>query len=307
MKAIISSISLMFLSVVIYGQTGIYHPISTSGAIWREYFGGYEVNCTDYQISITGDTIIGDKQYQKLQRFGVIYMFVYPGNCLNYFSSVYNEYAGAFRNDSVGKKVFYFPQGGTSEVLLYDFNLNLNDKLPETYYYQYVMDTSFISQIDSVLIGNEYHKRFGVSNSYSINYVYLVEGIGSSFGLLSSLDVPFEFGSTLLCFKQNDVAVYPEQGFDCVLVTGINDSPENISGFTISPNPISSEVGVINMPKLAQPAELVIGDIIGNEVLRIRNVEHGTVINTGRLNPGIYFYKVILGNRVYFTGKLQII
>lgn len=307
MKAIISSISLMFLSVVIYGQTSIYHPIPTSGAIWREYFGGYEVNCTDYQISITGDTIIGDKQYQKLQRFGVIYMAVPPGNCLNYFSSVYNLYAGAFRNDSIGKKVFYFPEGGTSEVLLYDFNLNLNDKLPETYYYHYFMDTSFISQIDSVLIGNEYHKRFGVSNSYNTNYVYLVEGIGSSFGLLSSLDAPFEFGSMLMCFKQNGITVYPEQGYDCVLVTEINDSPENIPDFTISPNPISSGVGVASMPKLAKPAELVISDIIGNEVLRIRNVEQGTVINTGQLSSGIYFYKVIIGNRVYFTGKLQII
>lgn len=278
---------MILLSAYLYAQSDIYHPIPTSGAIWREYFGGYEVNCTDHQITISGDTLIEGKTYQKLQKFGVIYMGVAGNNCLGPVGSIFNNYVGAFRNDIIEKKVYYVPEGSSSEIVLYDFNLVLNEPLPETYLYHYFSsDTSFISKIDSILIGNEYHKRFGVSNSIQTEYVYLIEGIGSSFGLLSELHAPFEFGSQLICYKQDDVTVYPDQSYECILVTGIDDPVQKPAEFSVSPNPITSGIGVISMPGLSQSADLILYDIIGNEVLKLNNIRQGSILNTGGLNQG---------------------
>jgi hypothetical protein len=307
MKAILFSLWMFLLSSILYAQSGIYHPMPGSGAIWREYFGGYEVNCRDYQTTITGDTLIGDKTYQKLQQFGVNIMNV-SGNCLSHFWSVYNVYIGAYRNDSIEKKVFFIPTGSTTEELLYDFNLELNDKLPETYSYRYSFsDTSYISLVDSVLIGNEYHKRYGVSNSIQTDYVYLIEGIGSSFGLLSELHAPFEFGSMLLCYKQDYVTVYPDPGYDCVLVTGLDEHPRVINYFSISPNPIVSGIGVVNIPPRIPASELIINDVVGNEITRIRNVEQGTIIHTENLGSGVYLYRVMTGKQIYHAGKLMVL
>jgi len=306
MKAILAAVCMILSSAYLYAQSDTYHPMPTSGAIWREYFGGYEVNCRDYQTTITGDTIIWDKTYQKLQQFGVNIMNV-SGNCLSHFWNVYNVYIGAYRNDIPGKKVFFIPPGNISEELLYDFNLELNDKLPESFSYLYSFsDTSYISQVDSILIGDEYHKRYGVSNSIQLNYVYLIEGIGSSFGLLSELHAPFEFVSMLLCFKQDDVTVYPDQSYECILVTGIDDPVQSAAAFSVSPNPITSGIGVISMPRLSQSTDFSLCDVVGNEVLKINNVEQGTILNAGKLTQGIYLYRVSAGKQVFFTGKLII-
>jgi hypothetical protein len=306
MKNIIISFGILLFSMLVFGQSSTYYPIPSAGAIWREYFGGYEVNCRDYQISITGDTLIGDNTYHKLQEFGVIYMGVPGNNCLGPVGSIFNNYIGAFRNDVLGKKVYFVPEGAAMEVLLYDFNLSLNDKLPETYLYNYNQDTSYISQVDSVLIGNEYHSRYQLSTGSQIGYVYLIEGIGSSYGLLAWLYPPFEFGSELLCFKQDSVTVYPDQSYECELVTGMSDPIQENVKFSISPNPVVSGIGVVNMPGLLQYSTLVLLDLPGKEVLRVENIEPGSILHTDHLSQGIYFYRVLSGNKVLFTGKLLI-
>lgn len=179
MKNKLLTLILIFCQIAVFGQSNIYHPIPESNAMWREYFGGYQVNCADYQLSISGDTLINGINYHKLNYFGVVHYTDITGNCLSGFHGPYSYDEGAFRNDSLNKKVYYW-NAVDGEQLLYDFNLNLNDKLPQTYGYRYYGggDTAFVSSVDSVLVNGEYHKRFGISNSFEQNYVYLIEGIG---------------------------------------------------------------------------------------------------------------------------------
>lgn len=307
MRAILVSLYLFIVSAVLYAQSGTYHPLPGSGAIWREYFGGYQVNCTDYQLSIIGDTLIGDKIYQKLKKFGVSYFADPMGNCIFPVPVPYTYYPGAFRNDSFDRKVYFLPDGQSSEILLYDFNLQLNDKLPETYGYSYAnSDTAYISRIDSVMVGNEYHRRYGVSTSILFEYMYLVEGIGSSYGLLSALYPPFEFGSNLLCFMHDSITVYPDPGYDCVLVTGIDYHTQAGSRFSISPNPVISGVGIVNMPQDIPFSDLIIYDIVGNEVLRINNIGQGTIIHAENLKGGVYLYRLIACKQTQAAGKLLV-
>jgi hypothetical protein len=309
MRAILISLLFIMVSAILFAQSGVYHPIPVSGAIWREYFGGYQVNCTDYQLSITGDTLIEDKVYHKLQQFGVTYFSDPMGNCIFPAPIPYTYYPGAFRNDSIDRKVYFFSDGQLSEKLLYDFNLHLNDKLPETYRYQYGMnsDTAYISRIDSVMIGNEYHQRYAISIGSLLEYMYLIEGIGSSYGLLSELNPPFEFGSNLLCFMQDSITVYPDPGYDCVLVTGADDHPQVVRRFSISPNPIISGIGVVNMLPDMTLSELFFYDVVGKEVLRINDIKQGSVIHAENLHGGLYFYFLINDNQVFATGKLLVV
>jgi hypothetical protein len=308
MKSILIPIFLLIISGVLYGQADSYHPMPASGAIWREYFGGYQVNCTDYQIYISGDTVISGNSYQKLQQFGVVYFADPLGNCLSYFNGTYSYYMGAYRNDSANRKVYFVPEGHASEELLYDFNLKLNDKLPETYLYPYPsgFDTSFVSGIDSVLVGTEFHKRYVISTSYFNDYVILIEGIGSSFGLLSGLFPPFEFGSNLLCMKQDGVTVFPDSSYECMLVTGTKDFVQTRERISIVPNPVTHQRATVLLPHEFSDCTLELYDIAGKEVARMENIRQGALFTSETLSNGIYIYKIFIGGQVVSTGKLVI-
>ena len=57
---------------------------------------------SDYQYQIDGDTVIGTNTYFKLKRSG------FPNFCADPIDNYLNgsEYAGAYRDDTLAKKVF---------------------------------------------------------------------------------------------------------------------------------------------------------------------------------------------------------
>ena len=71
--------------------------------------------------------------------------------------------------------------------------------------------SNYVSSIDSILIGNNYHRRFHLSQmGTSFSHVAIIEGIGSEYGLLFPLMPPFEFFNTLVCVTINSIPVYPD-------------------------------------------------------------------------------------------------
>lgn len=238
MKAII----ILFLSVsfTLTCKAQAYKPFPTSGAVWREYQTGYQCDCcSEYQISITGDTIINAMTYHKLVKTGIMYEQTVFGDCTNLFWYNINHYLGSFRNDSLNKRVYFYPAFGISEYLLYDFNLNIGDTT-ETYL-SFGMEPTIVTAIDSVLISNVYHRRLKLNDCISPP-LYIIEGMGSTFGLLSlwiCWEPIFEHISELVCFKQNDQTVYPNMSFNCELISSdnsINENTKNLQVF-VFPNP----------------------------------------------------------------------
>ena len=195
-------------------QSTIYHPFPTSNSIWREQLGTYQCSCKDYQHFISGDTLINGLVYQKIRRSGANLAENIQGFCTSQIVNHFNEYIGAYRNDSLNKKVYMVLADSVNEYLLYDFDLKLWDTLHQTLLCGPGLELYAIS-VDSILIGNEFRRRIGFGPvQFFPNYMngHFIEGIGTECGLMGNmggLSFPFECCTSLLCFKQNNQTLYP--------------------------------------------------------------------------------------------------
>jgi len=74
---------------------------------------------------------------------------------------------------------------------------------------------------------------------------------------------------------------------------------------TIYPNPFTNSLFVtINQASQANICEVRIYNVLGKEVLNSKITQQFTTLETGKLTSGIYFYKVIAGNKTIQSGKL---
>ena len=184
MKKLLLSFSLMGFMFSAGGQTSVYHPFPDSNAVWNITFGGYQSpECSKYSYTMSGDTVVSSLTYHKLIKNRIIYASYATGFC-NWGSVLAipaPSYAGAIRQDSALRKVYYLPPSASADTLLYDYNLVIGDTV-KTYVSMY---TPFpvVTATDSVLVGTVYHKRWAVNSGACIDGK-LIEGVGSGFGLL---------------------------------------------------------------------------------------------------------------------------
>lgn len=161
-------------------QTSVYHPFPDSNACWNVnmsqgmcFMGGF--SSEDYSLTFSGDTIIENQTYQKLVTPYV--QISITGGCTQ---QNFPGYQGAIRQDIINKKVFFVPPAQSSELLLYDFTMETGDTI-KGYLATFNSPPDVVAEIDSVLIGDNYRKRWSINPCYDI---YLIEGVGSTFGLL---------------------------------------------------------------------------------------------------------------------------
>jgi hypothetical protein len=302
MKKLLLTFLIISSSLSSKSQFNIYHPLPAENAIWRETFNGsYTSSCSDYQYIITGDTIIDSLIYHKIQKSGVEYYVDQWGWCTGIIEYYFNYYEGAYRNDSVNKKVYFHKN--SVDTLLYDFNLNVGDTLPTTYT-NWGPD-NYIETIDSILIGSNFHKRFGIASFYEPGYVYvhLIEGIGSTFGLLGIIQVPFEFGSGLLCFIQDGLTLYPDTNYICDLITDLGPELSNYFSIQINPNPFS-KYAKISINGQIDNTEFRLYNIFGIEAYILQNISDGAIIDGSNFPVGVYIFKIIRNNTTLQMGKV---
>lgn len=240
MKTLISITIFLISSAYSYSQ--IYQAFPTSGAMWREYSNGHQcMCCSDYQYTISGDTAINSVVYHKLKKTGVKYFEDNQSYCTQNIQSTINQYSGYFRNDEQNKKIQFISPGDSVESTLYDFNMEIGDTVPPSILNDNGNIYNLVVGIDSVLVDTNYHKQFTISNGGSI--LYYIEGIGSTYGLLSMTGVQFEYTRRLKCYAVNSQPKYPANTSSCPIASGINEfnSDETIQIF---PNPSSGLITV---------------------------------------------------------------
>ncbi len=275
----------------LFAQTNVYHPFPDSNAAWNQgctwLVGIPPVPVTYPQVwSLTGDTIISAVIYKKLHSSGYAY---YLSSCCWY----YNNYEGAIRQDTTQRKVYYVPKTASNEQLLYDFNLNIGDTLPPAY--NNSPNTNYVSSIDSLLVGTSYRKQFhisliGATSSWDSNYVFLIEGIGSTFGLTADLYPPFEGGCGLGCFIENDSIVYTNPLANCDMTIGLSEySNQNIL-ISIYPNPTK---GIFTITS-SEMFKCSVYDVFGREVFPFANqsIRHSTKLDLSSHSKGIYVVRI---------------
>jgi hypothetical protein len=295
------SILLISFSLSANAQTSVYHQFPDSNAVWNVEL-DYYVFCTPftypsithYSYVIGGDTMIGSETYHQL--FVPAYQTSYSGApCYNDTVTAGN-YAGAFREDTAAKKVYYVYPFDNTEQLLYDFTLNVGD----TVHGYLARDCSqmstdqSITDIDSVLIGADYRKRWSLGNIF-----YIIEGIGSTKGLLEPICELIDGPTYILdCFQQNDTVLYPTSSSNCDLVSYTGSLIQHDFSFSLFPNPAHEYFTVTN------GGLLEIYSLYGTKVYAENIRSHMKVIHCN-LNPGIYFVRLQNGNN-NFVQKLII-
>jgi hypothetical protein len=296
-KLLLLSITMLALNFS-YGQTSVYHPFPDTNAIWNVTYSGYQAACAKYSYFLTTDTTVNSFTYKKIYQ----QKSNYPTNpwtsgcdwCCPSPAIIF--YAGALREDIVAKKVYYLPVFASSDTLLYDFNLEVGDTVPLGW--NNWCSALQVGSIDSVLIGTSYRKRWNMADP-NINCVSttssVIEGIGNTFGLLEHFNF-FEQGGNLDCFSQNNQTLYPSYSPNtvCTLVSGVEELPQ--VGFSVSPNPLSSQT-TIQFERKLNNASLSLYNCYGQKVKEINNINDQTIILTrDKLTNGLYYAQLTQEN-----------
>ncbi len=297
----------LFLIPFSPGQELPYQPFPVSDAFWTEFSGGYQCNCcAEYSNILAGDTLVNGQIYHMIRTHGAHYLTSPGGDCTHIFSYLIDYPNGAIREDTLARKLYYLPQGAQTDTLLYDFDLQLGDTLPETYTNSAFSGFKVVSAIDSIAIGTEYHRRFAISTEYAMDYVHLIEGIGSTFGLIAYLDPPFEFGTFLACFSRNGFTVYPDTLSECEIPTGTVALPEPEARVMIYPNPFNENANLLIPPSWIG-ATLEVYSLTGELTMKIQTNSASSGFRRGNLAAGTYMYRLIKEGISLTTGKFQII
>lgn len=307
-KLLLILINFLFCTFV-NAQTSVYHPFPENNAIWNITAQGCcWIDCPsppnpnpiigdyNFSYSFSGDTIINGSTYRKILKTGTAYEHCNFGNFINNWYSIY-EYAGAIRQDTAARKIYFISAANSNECLLYDFSVSVGDTINNC------ECQTTVASIDSVLIGSNYRKRFNLSTSPSIS---IIEGIGSTSGLLEPL-CPFEYFGTLDCFSLNEQTLYPNSATDCILTTSIGYSENSPNRINIFPNPFFSQATLQTNIQLKN-ATLTINNCFGELVLSIKNINGNAVeLSRGDLATGIYYLRLSQNNQTITTAKLVIV
>jgi hypothetical protein len=295
--------SIQIVSILMFCELGLnaqeYHPSPTKNTVWTELFypggGGFDRLFHNFALK-DNDTIILGKHYQKLYHS---------------FDTIFteNKICGALREED--KRIYYYsidslinlrtplstPIPVDTEIILYDFNLQVGDTITEDQFRLRHADALVVAKIDSIPIGTELRKRytFGSLDGYLINTEQWVEGVGCLRGLLS--DVGFvptnDWNSWLICFIQDEEALYHDNGFVGCYHTNPNAVQllKNETRIRIVPNPVYSTIRIeLDKPEYQK---LIILSQSGRKLIEYDLKDRQfLVIDRGELSSGLYLISV---------------
>ncbi len=297
--SIFLTITLSVWASMIEAQTNTYKPFpETSNSFWRDHSTYYDFGSpwvatitTDLFHYLTGeDTIVNQKRYHKVYAQGGQSSDFPP----DYFE-IEEYYEGSIRQDINNKLVYWLAADSQEEELLYDFNLELGDTIQNVQH----LRGNIVVGIDSVLIGNNYHKRFlmnfndGMPQQTDTAYA-LIEGVGSTRGLRYYMHPDFEGGTRLICFKGRG-DVYSTLGSACEFTAGISEQTID-QQLLLFPNPITNESTVSCGPTFKHCA------VFNTLYQQIPTSYHfdgkELTIFKGDLPAGLYYLKISLGTKI---------
>ncbi|CAN5435711.1 hypothetical protein BH10BAC1_BH10BAC1_13980 [soil metagenome] len=313
---------LMFIGFAKINVAQVYQAFPTDSATWRQSSANWnypDYYQRDYNYYTQGDTIVSSNTYHKIYKtlISSYYVLGSPTGPFNLMSGPTlidsNKYIGAIRED-LSKHVYFLPDTTTTatEILLYDFNLVVGDTLVYSYNNSsYFLGQNVVSGIDSVVVGTQYHKRFKISASGYPNYVSIIEGIGSTFGLLEMFIDPFEWSDNLICFSHNGQSVWADSigrpptyiPANCSLPTpvGIIEHSKETQ-ISVFPNPTT---GIVNIKTpFSEKTTIEIVNILGKKMLQTTLSSSDSTLNLSHLPKGIYFLQATSGNKITTTQKI---
>jgi hypothetical protein len=312
----------IFLLILIAGKSQINFPSPADNPFWIEQHDqlwacgtmGTHGSCGDYYCMHTmpayykTDTIINGITYNRLYTRIAVGYAISPHQPVEgcphsfYFQEPERLYA-TIRQDTALKRVYILDNN--SEHLLYDFgNMLVGQLYPATY--NTWSDSLIVASEDSILMADLYHKKWNLGRIengviHDEGFVSIIEGVGSTYGIVANLTLPFENWDEMLCFSLNGTAMYPDSSYNCDVTIGIQNL-EVKPDFVIYPNPATSYLVVEADEPPAKACYLEIFNPNGIKVLEKQIETTTTFLNLASLSNGIYFVR-IADNGKLFTQK----
>lgn len=299
-----------------------YRPFPDGNAGWVERSLGLDpggdcqsdfivVDCT-WPILFDPDTVIDGTSYHHLITHGFCDWECNPPDfgplppwcpgCSGSYTIPWQTFM-FFRQVIPSKQVFIYDPSTGQEELLYDFNMGVGT-YPPTYNNMAYPDLNVVS-IDSVLLGDGYHKRFNVAQALG-GEGWVIEGVGSSWGLIAPMEIFFEHYTAMECFSRDDSLIHPNPidfpDYECALTLNIPDHRlPATTDLDVRPNPVRDH---IRIPGVAMMERYWITTSTGEVVMTDRALGDD-VIEVAGLAPGVYFVRI--QDRLGASGRARFI
>jgi hypothetical protein len=304
----------LLVAIIILGITAsvsgqIVKPFPDSTGAWR-IVGGSLSSWPDppipftFRYFINGDTIVNGVSYAKL----------YKGSS-NLFDTTFNNYSeglkGLFR--VVGDQVYYKHTDtadflipfDTSEVLLYDFSLNVGDTI-KYYRHGVVVAASRVTSVDTVVINGEPLRRWNfMGGGQYLLQQFWIEGIGSDLGFFPYHE-KFEGGLHLACFHQagEDYPVQLYGASSCETVDIMR--PEFKPEFRLFPNPSKGTFVIEPAGYSGEAVQIAICNTAGMLLRTLETHDTSISIDLSDQPDGVFILHFITG-QTHTTKKLVLL
>ncbi len=247
MKKIMITLAILAIATTSFAQQHTYRPVpfQMDNSVWYEYY----VDADAYETKHSKGDWYHYGSYTLAPRDTVINNSKYRHVIAELNGVLYDSSDIFIREDTTTRKVYV--KTGVTELVLYDFSLEVGDTAP---IHSATQQYPVVQSIDTININGVLRKKINFMHSnamdvwfgdgtYYTQELSWIEGIGSTQGLL----FPFfgdvnTFANVLVCFSQNDSFIYHEPHFtDCMPNSSIA-TPESAPRIAAYPNPANERV-----------------------------------------------------------------
>lgn len=292
--------AIMFALFHVKAQNHVTEKVNLTASLWTQYNpeSPTQVSCFG---TFNEDTTLSD---------GITYLKLFSSNTDHVSSQ--SSFAGGIRYDSTSNRVYYRSASASEAVILYDFNLRVNDTLKADNGYhviKYPGDTSpfsvvTVKAIDSVKTSDSIWRK-----TYDLGWGNtIIEGVGNVgrtfFAVLNLFTTGHDpvFG----CYKNAGECIYARENCDKCFgsYVGMMEWNKQHDAQLVYPNPVNEHLYIKEME--TDHAHLAIYNLNGQLVLSADApaFSQASPVNVSSLVKGVYYYVLTSSSGHSYKNKL---